>query len=122
MSPKRAARTRFVLGRALFLTLAACCVLIPVTAAALNGFFPGLGQHAAQPVPLTALPTTLPTTLPTGAMPELPPLPAQGYRSVPASGTIFGHLGGLGLAALLGAALIVATALSIRILRRRRHD
>jgi hypothetical protein len=118
MSPKRAARTRFVLGRALFLTLAACCVLIPVTAAALNGFFPGLGQHAAQPVPLTALPTTLPT----GATPELPPLPAQGYRSVPASGTIFGHLGGLGLAALLGAALIVATALGIRILRRRRHD
>jgi hypothetical protein len=106
VSRKRAAGTRFVLGRAVLLALAACCVLIPVTVAALNGFFPGLGQHAAQPEPLTALPT----------------VPAQGYRSVPASGTIFGHLGGNALALLLGAALIVIAALTIRTLRRRRRD
>ena len=105
MSPKRAARTRFVLGRAVLLTLAGCCVLIPVTAAALNGFFPGLGQHTAQPEPLTTL-----------------PLPAQGYRAVPASGTIFGHLGGSALALLLGAALIIVAALTMRTLRRRRRD
>ena len=106
MSPKRAARTRFVLGRALLLALAGCCVLIPVAAAALNGFFPGLGQHAAQPEPLTALPTA----------------PAQGYRAVPASGTIFGHLGGNTLVLLLGAALVILAALTIRTLRRRRRD
>jgi hypothetical protein len=45
-----------------------------------------------------------------------------GYRSVPASQTIFGQLGGSTLALLLGGALIVVTALTIRALRRRRHD
>jgi hypothetical protein len=46
----------------------------------------------------------------------------QGYRSVPASETIFGQLGGSNLALLLGGALIVITVLTIRALRRRRHD
>ena len=118
MRRERAAGTRFVLGRSLLLILAGCCVLIPVAAAALNGFFPGLSQHAAQPEPLTALPTTLPT----GATATLPSVPAQGYRSVPASQTIFGQLGGSTLALLLGGALIVITALTIRALRRRRQD
>lgn len=116
MSRERAAGTRFVLGRSLLLILAACCVLVPVTAAALNGFFPGLGQQAAQPEPLTALPTTLPT----GA--TATPLSGQGYRSVPASETIFGRLGGSALALLLCGALIVAAVIAIRALRRRRQD
>lgn len=87
-------------------------------AAALNGFFPGLGQHAAQPEPLT----TLPTNLPTGSAAAPPSVSVPGYRSVPASQTIFGQLGGSTLALLLGGALIVVTALTIRALRRRRHD
>ena len=116
MSRERAAGTRFVLGRSLLLLLAGCCVLVPVVAAALNGFFPGLGQHAAQPEPLAALPTTLPN----GA--TATPLSGQGYRSVPASETIFGHLGDSAPALLLCGALIVTAALSIRALRRRRQD
>lgn len=118
MSRERAAGTRFVLGRSLLLILAACCILVPVAAAALNGFFPGLGQHAAQPEPLTALPTTLPT----GATATLPAVPAQGYRSVPASETIFGRLGGSALVLLLCGALVAAAALTIRALRRSRRD
>jgi hypothetical protein len=89
----------------------------PAPAATLNGFSPGPAKHAAQPELLTALPTTPPT----GAAATLPSVPAQGYRSVPASETILGHLGGSALALLLGGVLIVIAALRIRALRRRRQ-
>ncbi|HTJ66101.1 MAG TPA: hypothetical protein VL551_01105 [Actinospica sp.] len=104
-------RTKFVLRRTALLTLVAACVLIPVAAAVLNGFLPGLGQHAAQTQPL-AVPAT-PTALPTGG-------PGSGYRATAASETIFGHLGGAGLAVALGAIVILIVALRIRTLRRRR--
>jgi hypothetical protein len=114
VSGRPGVRPVFALRRALLLTLVACCVLIPVAAAVLNGFLPGLGAHAAQTGPLV-----VPSTPAAAAGPPAPPAIGPGYRAVPASETIFGHLG-IGLTVLLLAAAALTAALGVRTLRRRR--
>lgn len=101
-------RTGFILRRVLLLALVACCVVIPLVAAVLNGFVPGLFQHATQAQPI-ATPTPQPVT-------------GHGYQATAASQTIFSRIGPLGLAAIVAVALIGTLLLRIRKRRASVHE
>ncbi|HET9172395.1 MAG TPA: hypothetical protein VFN97_23415 [Actinospica sp.] len=87
----------------LLLALVTGCVVIPLVAAVLNGFLPGLGQHATQ-----AQPIVTPT-------PQL--VSGHGYQATAASETVFGRLGPLGITAIL--AIVVLGVVLLRLRKRR---
>lgn len=101
-------RTYFLVRRVLLLALVACCVVIPLVAAVLNGFVPGLGQRTMQAQPIVT--------------PTPQAVSGHGYQATAASSTIFSRLGPLGLAAILGCVLLGVVLLRVRKRRASVHE